>query len=79
MVLAQARTAHCFDIASYTTTVKSKPSKGDLTASQPESTKVRRDMLVVGCRKRVVVYGPGKSGYKDGLVGQGRRPDKADQ
>lgn len=80
MVLAQARTAHCFDVASYTTTVKPKPSKGDLKSSQHESTKVKRDMLIVGCRKKVVVYGLGKSGYKDGFVGQARKPsDKADQ
>lgn len=73
LVLAQARTAHCFDIASYATTVKPKPNKGEPDASQLESKKVKRDMLVVGCRKKVVIYGLGKSGFKEGLVSL-RRP-----
>ena len=70
MVLGQARTAHCFDIASYTTTSKVKPAKGGAkeSQSQPETTKIKRDMLIVGCRKKVVVYGLGRSGFKDGLV-----------
>jgi hypothetical protein len=63
--LSQARTAHCFEIASYTATVK-KNSKNDPNDSEVES-QVKRDMLVVGCRKKVVVYGTGKSGIKDGL------------
>ena len=63
--LSQARTAHCFEIASYTATLKQN-SKNDPDISEAES-QVKRDMLVVGCRKKVVVYGTGKSGIKDGL------------
>lgn len=65
--LSQARTAHCFEIASYTATLKSKNGKNDSNADSEGESQVKRDMLVVGCRKKVVVYGTGKSGIKDGL------------
>jgi hypothetical protein len=63
--LSQARTAHCFEIASFTATLKSKNSKNDPGNTETES-QVKRDMLVVGCRKKVVVYVTGKRGIKDG-------------
>lgn len=63
--LSQARTAHCFEIASCTATLK-KNSKNGPPDSEAENA-VKRDMLVVGCRKKVVVYGTGKSGIKDGI------------
>ena len=66
--LAQARTAHCFDIASYTTTAKSKAGKDDVGPSSGGNQKVSRGVLVVGCRKKVLVYGLGKKGFKEGLV-----------
>lgn len=68
MTLSQARTAHCFEIASYTATVKPKKSKTDPSAPVGPDTQVKRDLLVVGCRKKVVVYGLGRGGIKDGVV-----------
>jgi hypothetical protein len=68
VTLSQSRTAHCFDIASYRSTLHSKKSKNDLGADDEGETKVKKDLLVVGCRKKVVVYGLGKGGMKDGLV-----------
>jgi len=65
--LAQARTAHCFEIAPYTASLKSKGSKNDQNSNGDAENKVQRDMLVVGCRKKVIVYGTGKAGIKDGL------------
>ena len=66
VTLSQARTAHCFEIASYTTTLKTKKSKSDLTSNTEGETQVKRDLLVVGCRKKVVVYGS-RGGIKDGF------------
>lgn len=63
--LSQARTAHCFEIASFTATLRPKNSKDE--PNQDDESKIKRDMLVVGCRKKVVVYRTGKGGMKDGL------------
>lgn len=65
--LSQARTAHCFEIASYTATLKPKPNNKDDGNRAEDERRVERDLLVVGCRKKVVVYGTGKGGIKDGL------------
>jgi hypothetical protein len=65
--LSQARTAHCFEIASYTATLKTKNGKSDTNTDAETGNEVKRDMLVVGCRKKVAVYGTGKGGIKDGL------------
>lgn len=74
--LAQARTAHCFDIASYTSALKSKASGPDVGSGNGESKKVKQDVLVVGCRKKVVVYGMGKKGFKEGLVSNRTSQDR---
>ncbi|KAK8861657.1 hypothetical protein IAR55_002480 [Kwoniella newhampshirensis] len=55
--LSQARSAHTFAVTSYS------PSKGkNFDSDGGEGT---RDLLLVGCRKKVVVYGAGKQGFKD--------------
>ncbi|OCF75081.1 hypothetical protein I204_03930 [Kwoniella mangroviensis CBS 8886] len=58
IVLNQARSAHCFANTVYTT---SKGKKADSDAKNAV-----RELLVVGCRKKVVVYGVGKEGLKEG-------------
>jgi D-arabinose 5-phosphate isomerase GutQ len=68
VTFSQARTAHCFETASYTATIKPKRSKGEVDTPSQGDTQVKRDLLVVGCRKKVVVYGLGKSGMKEGVV-----------
>lgn len=70
--LAQAGTAHCFEIASYTSTQKPSTNEAE-TDPGSEGQKTKKDLLVVGCRKKVVVYGLGKAGYKDGLVSRSSR------
>ncbi|WWD16424.1 hypothetical protein CI109_100850 [Kwoniella shandongensis] len=57
--LPQARSAHTFAITSYN-------SKGKNTDANDAIEGVR-DLLVVGCRKKVVIYGAGKQGLKDPL------------
>jgi hypothetical protein len=65
-VLSQARNAHTFAITSYTATISKKKSQADLKSG--EGKKIRRDLLVVACRKKVVVYGAGRGGLKEGWV-----------
>ncbi|WVQ65020.1 uncharacterized protein L199_003190 [Kwoniella botswanensis] len=58
IALNQARSAHCFANTVYTT---SKGKKAD-----SDGKNELRELLVVGCRKKVVVYGAGKEGLKEG-------------
>ncbi|WVW80239.1 hypothetical protein I302_102217 [Kwoniella bestiolae CBS 10118] len=62
IVLNQARSAHCFANTTYT----SSSSKGKKADSSDPSTKEIRELLIVGCRKKVVVYGASKEGLKEG-------------
>ncbi|WRT65779.1 uncharacterized protein IL334_002728 [Kwoniella shivajii] len=57
IVLSQARSAHCFASTSY-------PVKGKKTDTSDGN--LTKELLVVGCRKKVVVYGAGKGGLKEG-------------
>ncbi|WWC88076.1 uncharacterized protein L201_002980 [Kwoniella dendrophila CBS 6074] len=59
-ILNQARSAHCFANTVYTT---NKGKKTDSTATVDNGVK---ELLIVGCRKKVVVYGAGKGGLKEG-------------
>ena len=54
ITLTAAKTAHTFAITAYT---PSTSGKGEITAGQES----RKDLIVVGCRKKVVVYGAGKT------------------
>ncbi|WVQ78836.1 hypothetical protein IAT38_000927 [Cryptococcus sp. DSM 104549] len=54
--LSQARTAHSFAITTFT----NKGRKGESNDNGGV-----KDLLVVGCRKKVVVYGAGKGGMKE--------------
>lgn len=65
-VLAQARYAHSFAITSFSASPRKKTK--DAAAEDVAMEKVRRDLLVVGCRKKVVVLGAGKGGMKDAWV-----------
>lgn len=51
ITLSQARYAQAFGVTTY---LAPQPSDGDSTP-----TKVQRDLLVIGCSKKVVVYGAG--------------------
>lgn len=66
-VLPQARYAHSFAITSFTASPK-KRTKDAQAAEDIPVEKIRRDLLVVGCRKKVVVFGAGKGGMKDAWV-----------
>ena len=59
ITLTAARTAHAFGIHSYL------PAKN--AKSTPDSEPQQTDLLVVGCRKKVVIYGAGKT-FKDHWV-----------
>ncbi|WVQ93507.1 hypothetical protein IAU59_000581 [Kwoniella sp. CBS 9459] len=59
-VLTQARSAHTFA----TTTFAPKRKKSD-SGDDTQETGKARDLLVVGCRKKVAVFGAGKGGLKD--------------
>lgn len=63
--LTQARNAHAFAISFFDpSSVKGKRNE---TADGGENAELR-DLLVVGCRKKVVVIGGGKNGLKDSWV-----------
>ncbi|EIW66424.1 hypothetical protein TREMEDRAFT_70067 [Tremella mesenterica DSM 1558] len=64
-VLAQARSAHCFSITSYASINKTKSLKSVRSEDVGKEDKSVGDVLIVGCRKKVVVYGFGR-GYKEG-------------
>lgn len=66
-VLPQARYAHSFAITSFTASPK-KRAKDAQAAEDIPVEKKSRDLLVVGCRKKVVVFGAGKGGMKDAWV-----------
>lgn len=73
ITLTQARYAHSFAITSYTAAITKKPNKGETInegskAQDGITETVKRDLLVVGCRKKVLVYGAGRSGLKDAWV-----------
>ncbi|TYJ56256.1 hypothetical protein B9479_003101 [Cryptococcus floricola] len=53
--LSQARTVHAFSITTYT------PKR-----RKDEPPQEQRDLLVVGCRKKVVVFGAGERGLNEG-------------
>ncbi|WWC68549.1 uncharacterized protein I206_102478 [Kwoniella pini CBS 10737] len=57
IVLNQARSAHCFAHTKYSTQGKKGESSTGISS---------KELLVVGCRKKVVVYGAGKGGLKEG-------------
>lgn len=63
-VLSQARTAHAFAITTYFATTSPAeddvPKEGPAPSGSSSPTKVARDLLVVGCRKKVCVYGAGR-------------------
>nr|XP_018264809.1 uncharacterized protein I303_02989 [Kwoniella dejecticola CBS 10117]OBR86967.1 hypothetical protein I303_02989 [Kwoniella dejecticola CBS 10117] len=59
IVLNQARSAHCFAHTTYL-------PKGLKKSSDSTLDNGMKDLLVVGCRKKVVVYGTGKGGLKEG-------------
>ena len=63
--LTQARTVHAFAITTYTRA--SSKDKHDVEDSTIRNAN-KRDLLVIGCRKKVVVYGAGKGGMKDAWV-----------
>lgn len=66
LALSAARYAHAFATSSYSSNKASKDGNGPST--------VRRDLLVVGCRKKVVLYGAGKT-FKDPWVRPTCLPD----
>jgi hypothetical protein len=66
MVLSHARNAHGFAITTYTA-LPSKKKGADPGLDIPVE-QVLRDILVVGCRKKVVVFGAGKGGIKEAWV-----------
>lgn len=60
-LLSAARNAHAFAISSYQyESPRPNKAKGDAGSSEP-GEKQKRDLVVVGCRKKVVVYGAGKT------------------
>ena len=66
--LSQARNAHTFAVTTYTP-IASKKGQADLSKGDGgEAEKVTKDLLVVGCRKKVVVYGAGRGGLKEAWV-----------
>jgi len=67
-VLIQARSAHTFAITSYTPALTRKTTS-QIDLRKEDEERKRKDVLVVGCRKKVVVYGVGRGGFKDGWVG----------
>ncbi|WVR03742.1 hypothetical protein IAU60_000737 [Kwoniella sp. DSM 27419] len=56
--LNQARSAHTFATTAFTPRTKKDAANGASDAAL-------KDLLVVGCRKKVVVYGAGKAGLKE--------------
>ncbi|WVF65869.1 hypothetical protein IAT40_000606 [Kwoniella sp. CBS 6097] len=60
--LTQARAAHTFATTTYAPRRKKSEANGNDDLREPEKP---RDLLIVGCRKKVVVFGAGKGGLKD--------------
>jgi len=63
-ILAAARNAHAFAVTSYTPVTKVSKSQNAAVVGGEEAVakaSVRRDLIVIGCRKKVLVYGAGKS------------------
>jgi len=63
-VLSAARYAHAFAVTSYTPASKvSKTQNGTASGDAGGVAKVpiRRDLIVIGCRKKVLVYGAAKT------------------
>jgi hypothetical protein len=69
-VLTQARNAHGFAITTYASGSTGRKRTKDDRASDAATDQllVARDLLVVGCRKKVVVFGAGKAGFSDAWV-----------
>jgi len=77
-ILSQARNAHTFAITPFTSTLAKKKSQANLNIEESakdveDDEKVTKDLLVVGCRKKVVVYGAGRGGLKDAWVSREAR------
>lgn len=70
--MSQARNAHAFVIVSYdpSSTKGKRTASTDSTSTGAEgvSKEGMRDLLLIGCRKKVVVFGGGKGGLKDAWV-----------
>lgn len=59
-LLSAARNAHHFAVSAFQyEQPKSKKARGEATPGAEE--KQKRDLVVIGCRKKVVVYGAGKT------------------
>lgn len=60
-LLSAARNAHAFAVSSFQyEATRSKKAKSE-AESNIAGAKQKRDLVVVGCRKKVVVYGAGKA------------------
>jgi hypothetical protein len=60
-LLSAARNAHAFAISAFQYEApRSKKAKSGAESSEVGEKK-KRDLVVIGCRKKVVVYGAGKS------------------
>lgn len=71
LALSAARYAHTFATSSYSSTKSIKDANGS-------GGLIRRDLLVIGCRKKVVLYGAGKT-FKDPWVGLVMSPALTDR
>jgi len=64
-VLAAARNAHAFAVSSYNPVLKATKAQTEEDGSV--KTAARKDLVIIGCRKKVLVYGAGKS-FRDPWV-----------
>jgi hypothetical protein len=71
-VLSQARNAHTLTVTSFDpSAAKGKRSvsiEPPLPGARGTEAKEQWDLLVIGCRKKVVVFGGGINGLKDAWV-----------
>jgi hypothetical protein len=65
ITLSQARNAHCFAISSF---IRNARRSGSGSSKDVSGDQTLKDLLIVGCRKKVVVYGSERPGLKDPYV-----------
>lgn len=65
--LPQARYAQVFATTTYTLPAPKHTADSSTSVNLADATQTK-DLLVIGCRKKVVVYGAGKGGMKDAWV-----------